>query len=79
LGLQKRDTTIVVQDDARLELNVISQPRPVDFSRRPVDNLLALPGFVYNSTAGKDITVILMDIGVNTDNSVSAFPNSPKD
>jgi len=76
---QKRDTTIIVQRDARLELGMISQPPRVDFSRPLRNDLFELPGFVYNSTAGRDITVFIIDVGINQDNLVSALSNSPRD
>jgi hypothetical protein len=75
---QKRDTTTIVQRNARLELAMISQPPRVDFSRPLRDDLVELPGFVYNSTAGKGITVFIIDIGINQDNSVSTLSNSPR-
>jgi hypothetical protein len=68
---QKRDTRIELQENALPELRVISQPPAV-----PLDTL---SGFAYNSTAGKDITVYIMDSGANPDHRVSTLSNSPED
>jgi hypothetical protein len=68
---QKRDTRILLQANAREELRIISQPPDVD--------LATLPGFAYNSTAGKDVTVFIIDSGINPRNPVSALSNSPED
>jgi len=58
---QKRDGSILMQQDARDELKVISQARGAS---------IGLPGYAYDARGGRGITVYVMDTGINPDHPV---------
>ena len=60
---RKRDGSILMQQDARPELKVISQSRFASFAE--------LPGYAYDSRGGREITVYVIDTGINPDHTVS--------
>ena len=60
---RKRDGSILMQQDARDELRVISQARGATLSE--------LPGYAYDSRGGRGITVYIIDTGINPDHIVS--------
>jgi len=62
---QKRDGTILMQQDARDELKIFSQARGARLS--------ALPGYAYDARGGQGITVYVMDTGINPDHPVSTL------
>jgi hypothetical protein len=66
----KRDERIIEQTNQLPELFVISQPEGIPLSQ--------LTSFNYQSTAGRDITVYIIDSGANPNNLVSALSNSLK-
>lgn len=57
--LEKRAATLATQTAALSELRILSQPTTVP-------DLSKLPNFVYYEDPGKDITIYLIDSGVNT-------------
>jgi hypothetical protein len=56
-----------LQNDRRLELYVISQPEGMPLS--------SVPGYVYEETAGRGITVYIMDFRPNIASTVSTLSN----
>jgi len=60
---RKRDGSVLMQQDARDELKVISQAQGALLSD--------LPGYAYDSRGGRGITVYVMDTGINQDHPVS--------
>jgi len=60
---RKRDGSVLMQQDARDELKVISQAQRALLSE--------LPGYAYDSRGGRGITVYVIDTGINQDHQVS--------
>ena len=60
---RKRDGSILMQQDARDELKVISQAGGALLSE--------LPGYAYDSRGGRGITVYVIDTGINPNHPVS--------
>ena len=64
----KRDGSILMQQDARDELKVISQSSGAPLSE--------LPGYAYDARGGRGITVYVVDTGINTNHIVSLVNSS---
>ena len=71
LRYHKRDGVFEVQDFADPGLAIVSQQRGVSLQEQP--------GFVYDTVAGKDVTVYVIDQGVDITNSVRTPSSSSKD
>lgn len=78
---EKRDGTILTQQDALDDLKLVSQARGA--------RLAELPGYSYDSRGGQGITVYVIDTGINPNHPVSvidyskvnktySFPGIPK-
>jgi len=59
---RKRDGSILMQQRARDDLKMISQARGAPLS--------GLPGYAYDSRGGREITVYVVDTGINPDHQV---------
>jgi len=60
---RKRDGSILMQQNARVDLKVISQASGVPLS--------GLPGYAYDSRGGRGISVYVMDTGIDPSHPVS--------
>jgi len=61
---QKRDGTVLMQQDARDDLKVLSQARGAR-------SLSGLPGYAYDARGGREITVYVIDTGIDPEHPVS--------
>ena len=66
---RKRDGSILMQQNARDELKVLSQARNAR-------HLAELPGYAYDARGGRGITVYLIDTGINPNHPVSVTDSS---